>query len=88
MSITTKISDSPEIQSLLANFRACGGRLPHKKPHLNQEEVVQVRQKSEVNHQQKNVDILEMKNHQKLAVLFCSFSPKSNNAPAFCVDPW
>lgn len=33
-------------------------------------------------------EVFDPTNHQRLAVLFCSFSPESNNAPAFCVNPW
>lgn len=33
-------------------------------------------------------EVFDPMNHQKMAVLFCSFSHESNNAPAFCVNPW
>ncbi|CAB3400156.1 unnamed protein product [Caenorhabditis bovis] len=33
-------------------------------------------------------DVLDPRVHQTLAVLFGSFSPKSPNAPYFCVRPW
>lgn len=82
--LSARISDSEDLQGLLANFRACGGRLPHKKLDCNgnQEETVQSQQKHA------SLDILDFDNHQKIPVLFCSFSPSSNNAPAFCVNPW
>lgn len=87
VSITKKISDDIDIQGLLANFRACGGRLMHRKMPTY-EDSSELRQNNEINQHQRIIDILDLRNHQKLTVLFCSFSHSSNNAPAFCVDPW
>ncbi|KAK7868872.1 hypothetical protein R5R35_014195 [Gryllus longicercus] len=33
-------------------------------------------------------DALDPRNHQHMAVLFCSYAVVSSAAPAFCVDPW
>ena len=33
-------------------------------------------------------DVLSPFNHQRIAVLFGSYSPLSANAPVFCVRPW
>lgn len=84
--LTKRISDDNEILGLLANFRACGGRLTHKKMECSEnkkEESPKLRRKNTP-----GLDILDFDNHQRIAVLFCSFSHKSNNAPAFCVNPW
>lgn len=84
--LTTKVSDSSDLQDLLANFRACGGRYKHKEMDYNDNQQSKI-----TNLLSKNltsVDILDLNNHQRIAVLFCSFSHCSNNAPAFCVNPW
>ncbi|XP_044763369.1 1-phosphatidylinositol 3-phosphate 5-kinase [Coccinella septempunctata] len=76
--------DSNEIQNLLAHFRACGGRFKKRnsilKP-LRKVEEVSVKEESD------KIDVLDPLNHQRLAVLFCSFSNESLNAPAFCMNP-
>lgn len=73
---------------MLANFRACGGRYRKKS-------VLVLSTKTEEESNRKNsvvtsdkFEVFDPMNHQRLAVLFCSFSPESNNAPAFCVNPW
>lgn len=33
-------------------------------------------------------DVFDPLIHQRIAILFGSFSPKSPNAPLFCVRPW
>lgn len=85
--VTKPISDSidsNEVQTLLTHFRACGGRLP-KKPLLDIKPI------EEINKEKRHEDVLDVlnpRNHQRMAVLFCSFSKESINAPAFCVNPW
>ncbi|XP_039284821.1 putative 1-phosphatidylinositol 3-phosphate 5-kinase [Nilaparvata lugens] len=91
----TQSADTADIQTLLANFRACGGRLPRSSSSSS----------SSSSHSTSNtfvlppppsasvlppplLDALDPSNHQKLAMLFCSYSHHSNNAPAFCVNPW
>jgi 1-phosphatidylinositol-3-phosphate 5-kinase len=86
--ITTSI-DNNDIQALLANFRACGGSYAKReilcKPSLNlDDEILKTKDKNYYNKQ----DVLEINNHQRLSVLFCSFSHESTNSPAFCVNPW
>lgn len=34
------------------------------------------------------IDSLDPLKHQRLSVLFCSYSPVSANSPYFCVNPW
>lgn len=83
--ITTS-ADSREVQTLLANFRACGSRLYSTNSVMSEEKQVSVQ--NEVNEQSSSwPDCLDPANHQRLSVLFCSFSHNSNNAPAFCVNP-
>uniref|UniRef100_A0A146LP56 1-phosphatidylinositol-3-phosphate 5-kinase n=3 Tax=Lygus hesperus TaxID=30085 RepID=A0A146LP56_LYGHE len=78
----TQPSDSVEVQTLLANFRAVGGRIPIQPDpaYSSSAQLPPLHEKSK--------DILDPGNHQRLAVLFCSYSPLSRNAPSFCVDPW
>ncbi|KAJ8957069.1 hypothetical protein NQ318_007282 [Aromia moschata] len=86
--LTAKITSNLEntnIQNLLANFRACGSRY-EKKENMCIISKKAENQKTEVNADIK--DVFDVANHQRLAVLFCSFSSESNNAPAFCVNPW
>lgn len=79
----TSSVNSKEVQALLANFRACGGRLQktQTQPSLTalptQQAALQI-----------PADALHPTNHQHLAVMFCSYAHESNNAPAFCVNPW
>ncbi|XP_017776695.1 PREDICTED: 1-phosphatidylinositol 3-phosphate 5-kinase [Nicrophorus vespilloides] len=84
-SICTNV-DSNDIQAVLANFRAVGGRLP-KKQVLD----IVCTEDDRVEKKEKFLDprnVFDPRNHQRLAVLFCSFSQNSSNAPAFCVNPW
>ncbi|OAD57576.1 Putative 1-phosphatidylinositol 3-phosphate 5-kinase [Eufriesea mexicana] len=83
----TTDADSREVQALLANFRACGSRLyPTNNVLLDKQILMQ----SEVNEQPPMwPDCLDPASHQRLSVLFCSFSHTGNNdTPAFCVNPW
>ncbi|XP_056640270.1 1-phosphatidylinositol 3-phosphate 5-kinase [Diorhabda sublineata] len=80
----TESGEDVNVQNLLAHFRACGGRY-EKKDNICIEIQTRTRPKSSENNLK---DVLDPANHQKLAVLFCSYSTESNNAPAFCVNPW
>nr|XP_023014888.1 1-phosphatidylinositol 3-phosphate 5-kinase isoform X1 [Leptinotarsa decemlineata]XP_023014889.1 1-phosphatidylinositol 3-phosphate 5-kinase isoform X1 [Leptinotarsa decemlineata] len=82
--ITSSV-DNPNIQNMLANFRACGGRY-EKKENICLKIESKTVEKAEPEVIVK--DALDPHNHQRLAVLFCSYSSESNNAPAFCVNPW
>uniref|UniRef100_A0AAR5PNH8 1-phosphatidylinositol-3-phosphate 5-kinase n=1 Tax=Dendroctonus ponderosae TaxID=77166 RepID=A0AAR5PNH8_DENPD len=78
--------DSNSIQNMLAHFRACGGQYS-KKEIFNI--IGPIPDKPvKVNSEKKRMDVLDPSNHQRLAVLFYSFSHESSNAPAFCVNPW
>lgn len=81
----TNSADSSEVQTMLAHFRATGGRLPLPTKHLT---TPPPRPSQQLPTTPPLLDALDPANHQKLAVLFCSYSPVSNNAPAFCVNPW
>lgn len=85
--LKTKITnvDDNYILGLLADFRACGGRY-QKKPYFALANGQTIKD-SGVNNNEES-DVFDLKNHQKLAVLFCSFSHESSNAPMFCVNPW
>ncbi|XP_069701423.1 1-phosphatidylinositol 3-phosphate 5-kinase isoform X2 [Periplaneta americana] len=100
--VTAKLTnsiDSREIQTLLAHFRACGGRitstpgspeqsLVNKAPTWGSSTTGDATNLSAVTKQNSWPDALDPANHQRLAVLFCSYSHESQNAPAFCVNPW
>ncbi|XP_014488639.1 PREDICTED: 1-phosphatidylinositol 3-phosphate 5-kinase [Dinoponera quadriceps] len=79
--------DGRDAQNMLANFRACGSRLY---PTHN----VLFQQPSSAPAESSNdqigawPDCLDPGSHQRLAVLFCSFSHTGNDTPAFCVNPW
>lgn len=77
--LTSSVETRP-VQALLANFRACGSRLLV--------DSVVVRHRAEPEAQPEIPDCLEPENHQRLSVLFCSFSGNRSNAPTFCVNPW
>lgn len=79
--------DSNEILTLLAHFRACGSSYP-KKPTLVLPQIKKPDEETLKINRQSSSDVFDPNNHQKLYVLFCSFSHESNNAPAFCVNPW
>lgn len=70
---------------MLAHFRACGGRYEKRENVCIEVNEVKTRK---TDNEALTKDVLDPVNHQRLAVLFCSFSFESNNAPAFCVNPW
>lgn len=84
--LTTDV-DSREVQALLANFRACGSRLYPTNNVLSDKQILI---QSEVTEQPPMwPDCLDPASHQRLSVLFCSFSHTGNSdTPAFCVNPW
>jgi 1-phosphatidylinositol-3-phosphate 5-kinase len=95
----TSSVDSCEVQTLLAHFRACGGRVTSTSSSLEPLNSSKARMRvnsttadatnsSAAGKQNPWPDALDPANHQRLAVLFCSYSHESNNAPAFCVNPW
>ncbi|XP_067143370.1 1-phosphatidylinositol 3-phosphate 5-kinase-like isoform X2 [Centruroides vittatus] len=105
--LTTTFQDSIQTQTLLADFRARGGRIRQLCPH---EITIREKEKKSQNRGdsfitginttlkpelanaglfwERKVDALSAYNHQRLAILFCSYSNSSNNAPNFCVSPW
>ncbi|XP_053980102.1 1-phosphatidylinositol 3-phosphate 5-kinase [Hylaeus volcanicus] len=84
--LTTDV-DSREVQTLLANFRACGSRLYPTNNVLSEKQ--QILMQTEVNDQTPTwPDCLDPASHQRLSVSFCSFSHTGNDTPAFCVNPW
>ncbi|XP_059468321.1 1-phosphatidylinositol 3-phosphate 5-kinase isoform X2 [Neocloeon triangulifer] len=85
----TQPIENVDVQAMLANFRAVGRRLRHpNEPLPASQEIKQEAESGEASKLKTPVDSLSPYNHQKLAVLFCSFSSDSGNAPAFCVNPW
>ncbi|XP_075148287.1 1-phosphatidylinositol 3-phosphate 5-kinase fab1 [Haematobia irritans] len=89
MKITAPI-DNKEIQTLLAEFRAYGGRYPKRskmfkflKPRV--EKKTQIANKLSDGNVYK--DALDIWNHQRLPVLFCSFIFNPKGASSFCATP-
>ncbi|XP_046466655.1 putative 1-phosphatidylinositol 3-phosphate 5-kinase isoform X1 [Neodiprion pinetum] len=83
----TNSADSREVQTLLANFRACGSRIyPTNNVIMDMKPTVVPNDRND--HIAKRLDCLDPLTHQRLSVLFCSFSHSSNTTPAFCVNPW
>lgn len=93
--VTAKITDtadSIEVQTLFALYRANGGRIPYiltesEKKEYRENTKNQIKN-SAVAKKSEKLDVLDPVNHQRLAVLFCSYSYSSQNFPTFCVDPW
>ncbi|XP_033208545.1 putative 1-phosphatidylinositol 3-phosphate 5-kinase [Belonocnema kinseyi] len=83
----TSSADSREVQSLLANFRACGSRLNASNNEPFEKKRISVQHEA-VEQTSSWPDCLDPASHQHLSVLFCSFFHNSNNAPVFCVNPW
>ncbi|XP_012269678.2 1-phosphatidylinositol 3-phosphate 5-kinase [Athalia rosae] len=83
----TTCADSRGIQALLANFRACGSRIYATNNVLLESTPLTVTQNEGTDQPTRHLDCLNPLTHQRLSVLFCSFSHSSNNAPAFCVNP-
>lgn len=83
----TNSADSRDVQKLLANFRACGSRL-----YLTNNVTLDLKPTMPSMEGNEPIvtqpDCLDPLTHQRLSVLFCSFSHSSNTAPAFCVNPW
>ncbi|KAL6730603.1 hypothetical protein Aduo_001565 [Ancylostoma duodenale] len=71
----------------LAAFRAISGAIFKKRIHLRNLKTPPRADSRERQHSRRH-DILDPYVHQRIAVLFGSFSPKSPNAPYFCVRPW
>lgn len=86
--ITSSI-DSKEVQTMLANYRASGGRYPKqatmKKVAHRRRRITTVPQKSIEEYIYK--DALDLESHQRLPVLFCSFYYNPNAPSSFCAQP-
>ncbi|KAL9891944.1 1-phosphatidylinositol 3-phosphate 5-kinase fab1 [Glossina fuscipes fuscipes] len=86
----TAPADNCEIQTLLAEFRAYGGRYP-KKPEFFK--TLGERQTNIYYNPQKipedviYKDVFDIENHQRLPVLFCSFFYNQKGASSFCAPP-
>ncbi|XP_076280826.1 1-phosphatidylinositol 3-phosphate 5-kinase fab1 isoform X3 [Lasioglossum baleicum] len=84
--LTTDV-DSREVQALLADFRARGSRLYPTNNVVSEKQQV-VAQNDASDQIPTWPDCLDPASHQRLSVLFCSFSHTGSNTPAFCVNPW
>ncbi|XP_064466528.1 1-phosphatidylinositol 3-phosphate 5-kinase-like [Ornithodoros turicata] len=93
LKLTSSEWDSGAAQALLADFRARGGRIQVLCQHNRNWNVTKSARKalhSEAGQRnyggESRIDALSAYNHQRIAVLFCSYSPTSSNAPYFCVN--
>nr|CAD7195046.1 unnamed protein product [Timema douglasi] len=84
----TSSADSKEVQTLLAHFRACGSRLCPSEPCTESPLLKGSTEQPGKLQATPWPDALDLARHQRLAVLFCSYSQESSNFPAFCVNPW
>nr|CFW94242.1 Eka-PIP kinase protein [Euperipatoides kanangrensis] len=92
----------PQVQASLADFRARGGRIRRLCPHeINERNLKNGKLKEQIeigkivrengftsSQLENKMDCLDPFNHQRLAVLFCSYAVGSTNSPSFCVSPW
>ncbi|XP_066582542.1 1-phosphatidylinositol 3-phosphate 5-kinase isoform X2 [Prorops nasuta] len=83
--LTTDI-DCKDVQALLADFRARGSRLSPTHCVISEAPVAV---QSDISEQSSPPwpDCLNPSSHQRLSVLFCSFSHTENASPVFCVNP-
>ncbi|XP_058461080.1 putative 1-phosphatidylinositol 3-phosphate 5-kinase isoform X2 [Malaya genurostris] len=86
--ITSSI-DSKDVQAMLANYRSYGGR--YAKQAIMQCDAKQRCRRVTCNQKsiEENIyiDALELGNHQRLPVLFCSFYYNPNAPSSFCAQP-
>ncbi|XP_043287999.1 1-phosphatidylinositol 3-phosphate 5-kinase [Venturia canescens] len=82
--------ENRSVQSLLANFRACGSRLYPQESVIREPVDTEPKEASASVQKPRKTssDCLEPENHQRLSVFFCSFSHARTDAPVFCVNPW
>ncbi|XP_024081526.1 1-phosphatidylinositol 3-phosphate 5-kinase isoform X2 [Cimex lectularius] len=84
--------DSNEIKALLASYRATGGRFPIKMTKPTKMEAYYDQLVINNINASKNIkdgtpkDVLDPDNHQRLLMLFCSYT-QNRSSPTFCVDP-
>ncbi|CAG2172837.1 unnamed protein product, partial [Oppiella nova] len=83
-------SNSHEIRSLIADFRANGPFFSHTDKRIEESRVETNVSENETKTSEQNIriDALNPRFHQNLSVLFSSFSYSSANAPDYCVKPW
>lgn len=84
--ITTSIHNR-EMQAMWANFRASGGRLPTKQSVMNVPRSNDNGVDTAATVQAQRTDALDIDNHQRLFVLFCSFYSSPKPTSAFCTPP-
>uniref|UniRef100_A0A8C4QV24 1-phosphatidylinositol-3-phosphate 5-kinase n=1 Tax=Eptatretus burgeri TaxID=7764 RepID=A0A8C4QV24_EPTBU len=88
--VTELVSTSSDLARMLADYRARGGclRLSHR-PGLTTEDFTKVQRQAKPDcYPEQKIDCFNPMHHQRLCVLFSSYSIYSNNAPTPCVSPW
>ncbi|XP_026480830.1 putative 1-phosphatidylinositol 3-phosphate 5-kinase isoform X2 [Ctenocephalides felis] len=95
--IGSSLKNRVELEALVADFRATGGRLPYGIPYRQRDKDSKSSNKQHCgnNHKTKSntqlrnkvMDALHPANHQKLSVSLCIHSKHSSNFPGFCVNP-
>ncbi|XP_071791852.1 1-phosphatidylinositol 3-phosphate 5-kinase-like [Asterias amurensis] len=79
-------------RSLLANFRARGGRIiqqvPPLHPPVQSDNAQTVSKGNQEKAYRRRQDCLDIYSHQRLLLQFCSYSHLSSNVPNHCVTPW
>ena len=98
----TEDSRGEAMLSLLADFRARGGRIVPRSPttdhgHQPGQETpaggplttaTAAAPAPALVGQRQPADCLDIHNHQRILLQFCSYSHLSSNAPNHCVNPW
>uniref|UniRef100_UPI0035901CC2 1-phosphatidylinositol 3-phosphate 5-kinase isoform X2 n=1 Tax=Myxine glutinosa TaxID=7769 RepID=UPI0035901CC2 len=88
--VTELVSASSDLARVLADYRARGGclRIRHR-PGLTTEDFTKVQSRAKPDcYPEQKIDCFNPMHHQRLCVLFSSYSIYSNNAPTPCVSPW
>ncbi|XP_055628535.1 putative 1-phosphatidylinositol 3-phosphate 5-kinase isoform X2 [Toxorhynchites rutilus septentrionalis] len=85
----TSAIDNKEMQTVLANYRASGGRYPKhsemKRIAINRRGIPSLLRKS--TEESPHKDVLDIENHQRLPVLFSSFYYNPTAPSSFCAEP-
>lgn len=97
--VMQKPDDDGHVLALLASYRAAGSRLRARSGdrcsdstslhHHDTDISIAVDVANDGEHEMApRIDCLDIRHHQRISVLFSSFSHESANAPELCVNPW
>ncbi|XP_068752478.1 1-phosphatidylinositol 3-phosphate 5-kinase-like isoform X2 [Montipora capricornis] len=84
----TRSSRSTEDRAFVQDTKNCNKVSEECKETKEQKEKQSLISTSPVHVTRKSVDCLDPYSHQRIAVLFISYSNESNNSPRPCISPW